>query len=109
MLRHILEDIGFTATEARNGREALERMTDTTGVELVLVDWNMPELDGLSFIRHVRSQPVYNDVVLVMVTSQSNRSVMEDALQAGANGYIMKPFTKEQIHDHIVSLGFETR
>ena len=64
-------------------------------VELVLVDWNMPEMNGLDFIRAVRAQRAYDGVRILMVTTETESEQVSRALNAGANEYVMKPFSKE--------------
>jgi two-component system chemotaxis response regulator CheY len=91
----ILREVGIDVVEAADGREALERMTEHPDVELVLVDWNMPGMNGLEYLRAVRSQPDYNQLRIMMVTSETEQDQVLRALDAGANEYLMKPFTKE--------------
>jgi two-component system chemotaxis response regulator CheY len=91
----ILREIGLEVLEAGNGREGLEQMRKNPDVELVLVDWNMPEMDGLEFIRAVRSQPAYAAVRLVMVTTECESDRVVTALNAGADEYVMKPFNRD--------------
>ena len=95
IIRNILREIGMEVVEAGNGREALEQLQQNPDVELVLVDWNMPEMNGLDFIRAVRSQRAYDAVRIVMVTTETESEQVDRALKAGANEYLMKPFNKE--------------
>jgi two-component system chemotaxis response regulator CheY len=90
-----LRGLGMETVEAGNGREGLARMQENPDVELVLVDWNMPEMNGLDFIRALRAQRAYDEVRIVMVTTETEFEQVAKALDAGANEYIMKPFTKE--------------
>jgi two-component system chemotaxis response regulator CheY len=91
----ILRDIEIDVVEAGNGREGLERMIENPDLDLVLVDWNMPEMNGLEYIQAVRSQRDYDFVRIMMVTSETEQEQVLRALNAGANEYLMKPFTKE--------------
>jgi two-component system chemotaxis response regulator CheY len=91
----ILRDEGLEVVEAANGREGLERLREPPGVELVLVDWNMPEMNGLDFIRAVRADRAYDLVRIMMVTTETEQGQVIRALDAGANEYVMKPFTRE--------------
>jgi two-component system chemotaxis response regulator CheY len=97
---------GFEVTEAVNGRDALDRLKGMAEADLVLVDWNMPEMDGVSFVRAVRADPSYAALPLMMVTTNTELSQVSTALEAGANEYIMKPFTKEMIREKLELLGF---
>lgn len=91
----ILREIGMGVLEAANGLEALEQMKRNPDVALLLVDWNMPQMNGLDFLRAVRSQRTYDPVRILMVTSEARSEQVTQALAAGANEYLMKPFTKD--------------
>src|SRR5438270_13097976 len=91
----MLREIGIEVLEATNGVEALEQIKRNPNVELLLVDWNMPEMNGIEFIRAVRSQPAYKAVPILMVTSEAQGEQVTQALSAGANEYLMKPFNKD--------------
>lgn len=101
-----IRGLGFEVAEACNGREAMERM-ETPGleIELVLVDWNMPEMNGLQFVEKVRSDHRFDAACVIMVTTETATEQVLAALEAGANEYIMKPFTKEVIEDKLRLLG----
>ena len=90
-----LRDEGLEVIEAANGREGLDRLHQTTGVDLILVDWNMPEMNGLDFIRSVRADRTYDAVRILMVTTETEQAQVVRALDAGANEYLMKPFTRD--------------
>jgi two-component system chemotaxis response regulator CheY len=95
IIGNILREAGIELIEAGNGREALAQLERGAPVELMLVDWNMPEMNGLDFIREVRSQPAHQAARILMVTSESQGEQVIKALNAGANEYLMKPFKKE--------------
>jgi two-component system, chemotaxis family, chemotaxis protein CheY len=95
IVRGILREMGTEVVEAGNGLEALEQLRQNPAVELVLVDWNMPVMDGLEFIRQVRSQCCYDEVRIVMVTTETESEQVTRALSAGADEYVMKPFNKD--------------
>jgi two-component system chemotaxis response regulator CheY len=95
IIREILREMGAEVVEAGDGRQALEQLRQNPEVELILVDWNMPVMDGLEFIRVVRSQHCYDGVRIVMVTTETESEQVTRALNAGANEYVMKPFNKE--------------
>lgn len=94
-IRNILRELAMDVVEAGNGLEALEQLRQNPTIELVLVDWNMPEMNGLDFIRTVRSQRDYDAVRIVMVTSEVEGAQVSRALSAGANEYVMKPFNRD--------------
>jgi two-component system chemotaxis response regulator CheY len=95
IIGQILREIGMEVLEARDGVEALEQIKRNPDVDLMLVDWNMPEMNGLDFIRAVRSDRAYDAVRILMVTSESQGEQVIQALKAGANEYLMKPFNRE--------------
>ena len=107
ILGKIMKDLGFEVTEAGHGREGLERLRQFGKPDLALVDWNMPEMNGLEFIQAVRADHAYDDLRLMMVTTESETGAMITALEAGANEYVMKPFTKDVILEKLAIMGIE--
>lgn len=106
ILSKTLEEVGFEVCQAANGEEALSVFERENGsISLALVDWNMPLMNGLEFVRRLRSDPRYASVRLMMVTTETEVEQMVQALEAGANEYVMKPFTKEIIADKLRLLG----
>ena len=105
ILKAHLKKLGFEVTEAVNGRDALDRLKAMVTADLVMVDWNMPEMDGLDFVRAVRTEAAYAAVPMMMVTTNTDRSHVQQALEAGANEYIMKPFTADMIREKLDLLG----
>jgi two-component system chemotaxis response regulator CheY len=101
----MLREFGFEIVEAAHGIEAMQRLKETGMVDIMLVDWNMPEMNGYDFLCRVRAEPAYRDIPLMMVTSETEMSQMAKALEAGANEYVMKPFTKDVIADKLSLLG----
>ena len=106
ILARTLKELGFEVREAANGREALEVIeTERTAVSLVLADWNMPEINGLDLLRRLRQNPELSRLVVVMVTTETELDQMAVALEAGANEYVMKPFTKEILVEKLQLVG----
>jgi len=106
ILRRLLDELGFDVAEAADGREALARLAELQPPpDLVLVDWNMPEMNGLEFVREVRASDGNHDVTMVMVTTETESEQVVRALAAGANEYVMKPFTKDVLVDKLSLLG----
>jgi two-component system chemotaxis response regulator CheY len=97
VIGNILRETGMEVQEAANGREALELMARRPDIDLVLVDWNMPEMNGLEFIRAVRGRPAHDAVRILMVTTETGGEQVAQALGAGADEYLMKPFTREML------------
>ncbi|MGA2076844.1 MAG: response regulator [Terriglobia bacterium] len=105
ILSRMLQGLGFEVLEASNGREGIERLQANGSVDLALVDWNMPEMNGLEFIRTVRAEQSYDGVLLMMVTTETEMENVVRALAAGANEYVMKPFTQEIILEKLQIFG----
>jgi two-component system chemotaxis response regulator CheY len=106
ILGSVVRELGFEVSEAENGREGLETLINMQPpAEVVLVDWNMPEMNGLEFVNQVRADGRWRGVKLMMVTSETEADQMVKALTAGADEYVMKPFTKEVLHDKMRLLG----
>jgi two-component system chemotaxis response regulator CheY len=106
ILAKTLKELGFEVCEAANGREALEIIeAEKTEVKLVLADWNMPEINGLELLKRLRQDPELSSLVVVMVTTETELDQMAAALEAGANEYVMKPFTKDILVEKLQLVG----
>ena len=99
--RRYLEEMGFTVVEAENGEEALERLRENPDVRLIILDWHMPVMNGYEFLKAVRANPEWNQVKIMMVTTENQQKSVIDALMAGANEYLMKPFDREMLETKI--------
>lgn len=102
-----LKELGFVVDEAQSGQEALARLHADGPADLVLLDWNMPGMDGREVLEVIRSVPRYRDVRVMMVTTESEMSQVAVALEAGANEYLMKPFDRESLVEKLVLLGLD--
>jgi two-component system chemotaxis response regulator CheY len=106
ILSRIAVQLGFEVLEAGNGREALDLLgAIPEAPKLALVDWNMPEMNGLEFVTAVRADPKYRTMTLMMVTTESEQSQIVRALAAGAHEYVIKPFTPAAIGEKLALLG----
>ena len=105
IIKKMLSEVGFEVFEAADGVEALRRLKEIDPPDVLLVDWNMPEMNGYDLVRAVRGDSQYDKVPLMMVTSETERGQMAKALAAGANEYVMKPFTKDVITEKLALLG----
>lgn len=105
ILRRILTDLRFTCSEAGDGQEALDVMAAGPLPDLCLIDWNMPVMDGYTFVTRVRAEPAWREVTLMMVTTESEHDQIVRALAAGAHEYVIKPFTPDAIVDKLELLG----
>ena len=100
-----LKELGFEVIEAGHGQEALERLAEASAV-IALVDWNMPIMNGLEFVKAVRADARHVGMRIMMVTTESELGNVQRALEAGADEYVMKPFTKDMLSDKLAMLGF---
>ena len=89
--------------EAGNGVEALAVLAENS-VDLILCDINMPVMDGLEFVKQLGSVPKAKEAAVVMITTEGSESHVVQAISLGARGYIRKPFTPDQVREHIVPL-----
>jgi two-component system chemotaxis response regulator CheY len=105
ILGGMLRQFGFEVVEAANGSEALDLLERLPRPDLVLVDWNMPVMNGLEFIQHVRARKQFQGLPLMMVTTETETERVQTALAAGANEYVMKPFDQRVIADKLQLLG----
>ena len=95
LTRYSLEQLGFkTISEAPDGKAGFESATKNP-VDLIISDYNMPEMDGLQFLRAVRSDPNMRKTPFIMVTGRGDKELVTKAAQAGVNNYVIKPFTVE--------------
>lgn len=106
ILGRTLNRFGYEVCSAANGRDALDMIcAQSLDLAVILVDWNMPEMNGLEFVKAIRADPKYRKVPLMMVTTETEMEQMSRALEAGADEYVMKPFTDEVIGDKLRLLG----
>ncbi|MBI1758554.1 MAG: response regulator [Actinobacteria bacterium] len=106
ILRRIATQIGFEVCEAENGRVAMDLLATADPLpNLALIDWNMPEMNGLEFVIAVRADPRLRGMTLMMVTTESEQSNIVRALAAGAHEYVVKPFTPDAIVEKLALLG----
>jgi two-component system chemotaxis response regulator CheY len=105
-LKRIVVQHGFEVVEAANGREDVDYLlANQTVPDVALIDWNMPEMNGLEFVTTVRAEPRLRQMTLMMVTTESEQSQIVRALAAGAHEYVIKPFTPDAIYDKLAWLG----
>lgn len=105
ILGRLLLQAGFETCEAGDGREALGQLAQTGALDLALVDWNMPVMNGLELIQEIRARSEFADMKVMMVTTEAEMARVVQALSAGADEYMMKPFTAEALGDKLCLLG----
>jgi two-component system chemotaxis response regulator CheY len=105
ILTRLMTGLGFDVAQASDGQEALDALDAGLRPDVALVDWNMPVMDGLSFIKAVRARDDLRGITLMMVTTESEHGQIVRALAAGAHEYVIKPFTEEVIAEKLALLG----
>jgi two-component system chemotaxis response regulator CheY len=101
IIKNILKQIGFTdIDEAENGQVALSKLNDND-YDLVVSDWNMPEMTGIELLKAVRATEAIKDIPFLMVTAEAKKENVVEAVKAGVNNYIVKPFTAEILQEKI--------
>ena len=102
IIKNILKQIGFTnVDEAENGHAALAKIGDGGNYDFVISDWNMPEMTGIELLKQVRANEATKDLPFLMVTAEAKKENVVEAVKAGVNNYIVKPFTAEVLQEKI--------
>ncbi len=102
--RRIVEELGFEVMEAYDGQNALDEC-EKQAPDIILLDWNMPVMDGLEFLKNYRKKQVENNTVVIFCTTESDITKIMCAMEAGANEYIMKPFDEEIVRTKFMQMG----
>jgi len=106
ILKRIVSKLNFDVIEAGDGQDAMDQLAAMSEVpELALIDWNMPNMNGLEFVVKARSDPRLREMTLVMVTTESEQNQIVRALAAGAHEYVIKPFTEGAMIEKLALLG----
>ena len=97
-----LSGLGISdVVEAGDGSEAMDKLKDNMPIDIIMLDWNMPVMDGFTFLQKVREDATFKSVKIIMCTSESEKSRVVEALKAGANNYLVKPFTPEALKEKL--------
>jgi two-component system, chemotaxis family, chemotaxis protein CheY len=106
IIKRTLGELGVTEfAEAGNGKEGLAQLTDVGPFQLAMVDWNMPEMNGYDFVKAARASVSSDVMKIIMCTTETEVEQVSKALEAGADEYVMKPFTKDAIQSKLEMLG----
>ena len=104
IIANCLRQVGFDEIiEAENGVDALEKL-EGKKVDLVVTDWNMPEMNGAELVKTLREMPTYAEVPIIMITTRGMKDDVMTAMKLGVNGYIVKPFTPEILQEKLKSI-----
>ncbi|MGY4878849.1 chemotaxis response regulator CheY [Vreelandella aquamarina] len=101
IVRSLLKELGFTnVEEAEDGQDALNKLR-AGKFEFIVSDWNMPNLDGLEMLKEIRQDEALKELPVLMVTAEAKKENIIAAAQAGANGYVVKPFTAATLEEKL--------
>lgn len=106
ILSRIIKEMGHDVVEAGDGQDALKKVAESGVIGLALVDWNMPVMNGLEFVKALRADSRFAGIQVMMVTTETEMGQVQLALQAGANNYVTKPFTPDVIQEKLKAMGF---
>jgi two-component system, chemotaxis family, chemotaxis protein CheY len=102
IIRNLLKELGFVnVDEAEDGAIALQKLKNGGGFDFVISDWNMPNMDGLALLQQVRADPALKALPVLMVTAEAKKENIIQAAQAGASGYVVKPFTAATLDEKL--------
>lgn len=108
IVRNLLKELGFTnVTEAEDGVDALNKLRGEGGFDFVVSDWNMPNMTGIELLRTIRGDANLKHLPVLMVTAEAKRENIIEAAQAGASGYVVKPFTAATLDEKLKKI-FQT-
>jgi len=101
IVRSLLKELGYTnVEEAEDGQEALSKLRGGS-FEFVVSDWNMPNMDGLEMLKQIRADEALKELPVLMVTAEAKKENIIAAAQAGASGYVVKPFTSATLEEKL--------
>jgi len=104
IIKNTLERLGHReSVEAGNGKEALQQLEEHP-INFIITDWNMPEMNGLEFVTELRTTPEYEKIPVLMITTRGMKDDVLQAVQAGVNNYVVKPFTPETLEQKMNKL-----
>lgn len=110
MVQKFLTELGLPeAHVAEDGLQALEQIKKLPPLDLITIDWNMPEMNGFELLQQLRHNPDFEHTKMLMITTETSMNKMVEALEAGANEYIMKPFTREMLSEKLQILGIPVK
>lgn len=106
-VRRMLEEIGFECAEATDGKDAMTQLTAGTSFDVALIDYNMPEMTGPELLRALQESSTQPSMKKLMVTSMTDVSCVSEAIESGADDYLMKPFVADALVDKLQMLGID--
>ena len=107
LFRRALEECGVEVLEAEDGRIALDVVRSGSHIDVAMVDWHMPNMNGLEFVQELRKNKAYDGIKVVMVTAESDMQNATQAIAAGATDYLIKPFSKKLLLQKLNTMGLD--
>ncbi|HMU84361.1 MAG TPA: response regulator [Leptospiraceae bacterium] len=104
VMKSAIESLGHTCLMATNGQEALA-IVSAEPIDVVLLDWNMPLMDGREVLREIRKKPICKNTKVLMCTSEATRGDVEQILRLGVEGYILKPISPDKLKAELAKIG----
>ena len=102
IIKNTLSRLGYKdVLEAQHGIAAWQVIKENSGIDVLITDWNMPEMNGLELVKKVRAESKYEDIPIIMVTTEGAKAEVITALKAGVNNYIVKPFTPQVLKEKL--------
>ncbi len=101
ILKAVLDKWGYEVVSTRNGREAWQALQDADSPRLAILDWMMPEMDGVEIIRKIRERSESKTIYIILLTARGRKEDIVSGLEAGADDYITKPFDREELHARV--------
>jgi two-component system chemotaxis response regulator CheY len=108
VLGRIVKDLGFEVAEAEDGRQGLEELRQQAPIAVALIDGHMPGMDGWEVMRAVRADPAFSGVRMLLISGEQKQEEFQRALDAGADGYLVKPFTRDGLAEEFRRIGLRT-
>lgn len=105
MIGRMVAEFGFTVLQAGHGKEAMAQLEQNGKPDVMLLDWNMPEMNGFEVLLAVRGDPRWADLPIIMVTTETEMAQVAKAIEHGVSEYVMKPFTKDVLQSKLELLG----
>jgi len=103
--KNTLASLGYSdVVEAEDGADALEKLRQTPDIQLVLMDWNMPNMTGIESLKAIKSNPATKAIPVMMVTSEAEKAKIVEAIQNGASNYLVKPFEADALKEKIAGI-----
>lgn len=109
VLQKLMKEFGFDTLEAENGADAIWLLRQRSDIHFITVDFHMPNMSGVQFVRLVREKPEFATIPILMISVEKQPDRQTEAISAGVNEFLVKPFTKEMIEEKLRALGIDPK